>query len=103
MNNDEAKEAKEQKETKEEKDDKKDSGSSSGSSSGSKSGSKSSSRSGSDSENSDDDKKAKEPMTPRYKQFNRLTSKKLEKIMEGDEENYGTKKIQMILKKQYQV
>lgn len=92
MNNDEAKEAKEQKETKEEKDDKKDSGSSSGSSSGSKSGSKSSSRSGSDSENSDDDKKAKEPMTPRYKQFNRLTSKKLEKIMEGDEENYGTNK-----------
>ena len=89
MNNDEAKETKE---TKEEKEDKKESGSSSGSSSGSKSGSKSGSRSGSDSENSDDDSKIKEPITPRYKQFNRLTSKKLEKIMEGDEENYGTNK-----------
>ena len=89
MNNDEAKETKE---TKEEKEDKKESGSSSGSSSGSKSGSKSGSRSGSDSENSDDDSKIKEPITPRYKQFNRLTSKKLEKIIEGDEENYGTNK-----------
>ena len=88
MNNDEAKEAKESKETKEEKEDKKESGSSSGSSSGSKSGS----RSGSDSESSDDDKNIKEPITPRYKQFNRLTSKKLEKIIEGDEENYGTNK-----------
>lgn len=89
MNNNEVKEAKE---IKEENEDKKGSKNSSRSSSGSKSGSKSGSRSGSDNENSDEESKIKEPMTPRYRRFNRLTSKKLEKIIEGDEDNYGTNK-----------
>ena len=56
--------------------------------------SKSSKSDGSDSESSEDDKKEEEIATPKsYKQMNRfVSSSKLEKILEGDEENYSTNK-----------
>mgnify|MGYP003571346957 CR=1 FL=1 len=56
--------------------------------------SKSSKSDGSDSESSEDDKKVEEIATPKsYKQMNKfVSSSKLEKILEGDEENYSTNK-----------
>lgn len=48
---------------------------------------------GSDSENSEEDKKHEIPTPKSYKQVNRfVSSSKLEKILEGDEENYSTNK-----------
>ena len=56
--------------------------------------SKSSKSDDSDSESSEDDKKVEEIATPKsYKQMNKfVSSSKLEKILEGDEENYSTNK-----------